>query len=257
MIDKEWNRLVWEYLNDDGIAARKPIVVGLDDVIDTTAFTSLADSVRQDVEQAERWGITEYFRARGKESRVKKVFLTEPTSSKANFPIELGDPAHWRAATLTRHLFAELKDRIRRLPFTKIGRCWLIYSRSAVPGLEHSDHSYPTFQAEFVWIRLTASKTFYVRLGDEKEVVTTASAWFDSRQQHAAVPSDEFAVSLRVDGEFEPRVRQHVRSRYEARVLSALHPSSPWRRRVVRWVDRLPGHRLASVLDARSWQRRL
>jgi len=105
-------------------------------------------------------------------------------------------------------------------------------------------------------MRLTASKTFYVRLGDEKEVVTTASAWFDSRQQHAAVPSDDFAISLRVDGEFEPRVRQHVRSRYEQRVLSALHPSSPWRRRVVRWVTVCPAIGWLRSSDSRSWQRR-
>lgn len=254
--DKEWNRLVWEYLQDETLPARKPIVVSLDEVIDTTPFTALADKVKADVAQSEQWGITEFFRARGQESRHKKVYLTEPRSPKSHYPIELGDPAYWRPGTLTRHLFTELKDRIRRLPLAKVGRSWLIYSRSAVPGLEHSDHSYPTFQAEFVWMRLTEAKAFYVRLGEEKELVRSVSTWFDSRQQHCALPSEGFAVSLRVDGEFEPRVRDYVRSRYQERVLAALKPASPWRKQFVRLVDRLPGHRLASALDTRAWARR-
>jgi len=252
---KHWNRLVWDYLNDDSLKERRPIIASLDDFIDVAAFAALSGSVQSDVVECERRGITDFFRARGQQSEIKKVYLTEPTGSRSHGPIQLADPYYWRAGELTGGLFAELKALVAKLPFKRIGRCWLIYSDGAVSGLEHSDHSYPTFQSEFVWLRLTRSKSFYVRLGEQREFVQGYAAWFDSRQLHAAIPSQQFAVSLRVDGEFEDGLRDAVLASYADRVRAARSTASTPRQRLNGWLDRLPGHRLAAAMDRRSWQR--
>jgi hypothetical protein len=109
--------------------------------------------------------------------------------------------------------FTELMDFIATLPFAATGRMIIIYDDCgrAVPA--HRDHDSPDLCHEFIWMRTSLAKPFYMLDPDtgEKLYVASHSAWFDTvNQYHGADASGGLSFSIRVDGRFSDALRRLI-----------------------------------------------
>jgi hypothetical protein len=106
--------------------------------------------------------------------------------------------------------FSLLMDFIATLPFAETGRMLIIYDDSgrAVPA--HRDHDSAELCHEFIWMRTSLAKPFYMLDPGtgEKLPVASYSAWFDTvNQYHGADSSSGLSFSIRVDGRFSDAFR--------------------------------------------------
>jgi hypothetical protein len=106
--------------------------------------------------------------------------------------------------------FPELMDFIATLPFAATGRMLIIYDDGgrAVPA--HRDHDSEDLCHEFIWMRTSFAKPFYMLdpATGERLDVRSHSAWFDTvNQYHGADASGGLSFSIRVDGRFSDDLR--------------------------------------------------
>jgi hypothetical protein len=109
--------------------------------------------------------------------------------------------------------FPELMDFIATLPFAATGRMLIIYDDGgrAVPA--HRDHDSEDLCHEFIWMRTSFAKPFYMLdpATGEKRYVASHSAWFDTvNQYHGADESGGLSFSIRVDGRFSDALRARI-----------------------------------------------
>jgi hypothetical protein len=125
---------------------------------------------------------------------------------------DLDDTALWQPTDEAAE-FSELMDFIRTLPFAATGRILIIYDDSgrAVPA--HRDHDEAELCHEFVWMRTSLDKPFYMLnpATGEKLYVEGHSAWFDTvNQYHGADATGGLSFSIRVDGRFSDAFRRLI-----------------------------------------------
>ena len=109
--------------------------------------------------------------------------------------------------------FAPLMDFIATLPFRATGRMIIMYDDSGRAVSAHRDHDSTELCHEFIWLRTSFKKPFYMLNPetDEKLYVSSHSAWFDTvNQYHGADASDGLSFSIRVDGIFTDEFRSHI-----------------------------------------------
>ena len=109
--------------------------------------------------------------------------------------------------------FALLMDFINTLPFRSTGRMLIFYddARHDIPA--HRDHIETNICHEFMWFRTNLKKPFYMlnQKTNEKQYVTSHSAWFDSvNQYHGSDGYDGLSFSIRVDGKFTDEFRAQI-----------------------------------------------
>jgi hypothetical protein len=110
-------------------------------------------------------------------------------------------------------LFPELMAFIATLPFAATGRMLIIYDESgrAVPA--HRDHDEAELCTEFIWLRTSKAKPFYMLNPEtgERRYVSGHSAWFDTVNQfHGADAADGLSFSIRIDGRFTDEFRRLI-----------------------------------------------
>lgn len=117
--------------------------------------------------------------------------------------------------------FPNVVEWIKALPFESIGRVLYFVHEHDCDLVRHSDlkHSrdpavkyvanHP-HEAEFVWIRATKDKGFYIydETTGAKHHVTGHAAWFNSYDVHGGDPTENMTYSLRIDGVFTPEFRK-------------------------------------------------
>lgn len=119
--------------------------------------------------------------------------------------------------------FPELVKWIKELPFQDIGRALFFIHEHDCDLVMHSDLKYAKepgqkykadqpYESEFVWIRSTPDKSFYVfnENTGEKHYVKGNSAWFNSYDLHGGDREKVMTFSLRVDGKFTDEFRQKL-----------------------------------------------
>lgn len=117
--------------------------------------------------------------------------------------------------------FPKVVEWVRKLPFESIGRVLYFVHEHDCDLVKHSDlkHSRDPavryvannpHEAEFVWIRATKDKGFYVydEATGTKHHVKGYAAWFNSFDVHGGDPTDNMTYSLRVDGVFQADFRR-------------------------------------------------
>ena len=87
----------------------------------------------------------------------------------------------------------------------------------------HSDNPTLAFDAinqqsavnEFVWISPRQYKNFFIldEETNEKHVITSKTAWFNSFDKHGGDPTNRMTWSLRIDGKFSPELRKQIYDR--------------------------------------------
>lgn len=109
--------------------------------------------------------------------------------------------------------FALLMDFIKTLPFKATGRILVIYDDSGAIVPAHRDHLNMELCNEFIWFRTNLKKPFYMlnHHTNEKQYVSSYSAWFDSVNQfHGSDSCAGLAFSIRVDGKFTDEFRERI-----------------------------------------------
>ena len=109
--------------------------------------------------------------------------------------------------------FSELMDFIATLPFRATGRMIIMYDDSGRAVSAHRDHDSAELCHEFIWLRTSFKKPFYMLNPetDERLYVASHSAWFDTVNQfHGADATGELSFSIRVDGVFSDEFRAQV-----------------------------------------------
>ena len=109
--------------------------------------------------------------------------------------------------------FSELMDFIGTLPFRATGRMLIMYDDSGRAVSAHRDHDSVELCHEFIWLRTSFKKPFYMLDpgSGEKLYVSSHSAWFDTVNQfHGADSSAGLSFSIRVDGVFEDDFRAQI-----------------------------------------------
>ena len=109
--------------------------------------------------------------------------------------------------------FALLMDFVRTLPFKATGRMIIMYDTEprAVPA--HRDHIETGICHEFVWLRTSPHKRFYMLNHEtgEKKYIDGLSAWFDTVNQfHGGDAVDGLSFSIRIDGKFTDEFREKI-----------------------------------------------
>jgi hypothetical protein len=150
---------------------------------------------------------------RGKEYS-RKIVLTDQINSKKfsfkQFRRSVFDSKYWKKGNNWKK-YRELTKFIEELPFFEsIGRTTLIFNYPNTPGVEHCDHRFNDIVSEFVWIRTSRKKKFYVKNNGKKYYVDNYCVWFDDHKTHNYTPSDELVFSMRIDGKFKPFFRDYV-----------------------------------------------
>jgi SAM-dependent methyltransferase len=126
---------------------------------------------------------------------------------------DLDDTGLWRPSPEAAE-FPELMDFIATLPFAATGRMLIIYDDGgrAVPA--HRDHDDAGLCHEFIWLRTSFDKPFYMLEPGTggKLYVGSHSAWFDTvNQYHGADATGGLSFSIRVDGRFSDDLRSRIR----------------------------------------------
>ena len=123
-----------------------------------------------------------------------------------------GNPHYWRPnANHADARFAALRGFVARLPFFEYtGKVTVIVNAPGDEGAEHVDHKMADWVSEFVWLRTSARKRFYVRDREgARHFVRSRCVWFDDHLAHniARVDDAPATFSIRVDGKFNARFR--------------------------------------------------
>jgi hypothetical protein len=125
---------------------------------------------------------------------------------------DLDDISVWRPSEEAAE-FSELMDFIATLPFAATGRMLIIYDDSGREVPAHRDHDSEELCHEFIWLRTSFDKPFYMldpRTG-EKLYVEGHSAWFDTVNQfHGAEATGGLSFSIRIDGRFSDSFRSRI-----------------------------------------------
>ena len=145
-------------------------------------------------------------------NEVRTLYLREPTgASTAYFNIH---SAKRTRVTPWWDRFAFLTHWVERLPFTEIGRVFIIYDFEGHPEDTHLDNPLSRKRPEFIWFRTNLKKRFFLYdpKREEKEFVGSYCAWFDpSKEYHGYDPEPDTLVhSIRIDGVFEEGFRRTV-----------------------------------------------
>jgi hypothetical protein len=109
--------------------------------------------------------------------------------------------------------FSELMDFIATLPFKATGRMLIMYDTEARPVSAHRDHIETSICHDFIWMRTSKKKPFYMlnHITGEKLHVESYSAWFDSVNQfHGREGYDGLSFSIRVDGIFTDEFKAQI-----------------------------------------------
>ena len=109
--------------------------------------------------------------------------------------------------------FSELMDFIATLPFRATGRMIIMYDDGGRPVSAHRDHDSPELCHEFIWLRTSFAKPFYMLNPEtqEKLYVESHSAWFDTvNQYHGADAGPGLTFSIRIDGVFSDEFRSLI-----------------------------------------------
>jgi hypothetical protein len=119
---------------------------------------------------------------------------------------------HWHASDEAAE-FAELMNFITTLPFAATARMLIMYDPDGRAVTAHRDHDSVDLCHEFMWLRTSCSKPFYLLNPEtgERRYVTGHSAWFDTvNQYHGADATGALAWSIRVDGRFTADFRRQI-----------------------------------------------
>lgn len=119
--------------------------------------------------------------------------------------------------------FPNVVEWIKKLPFESIGRALYFLHEHDCDLVMHSDLKHSSNSAvkyvadqphgtEFVWIRATKDKGFYVydEANNVKHHVSSYSAWFNSYDVHGGDPTENMTYSLRIDGVFTKEFREKL-----------------------------------------------
>lgn len=109
--------------------------------------------------------------------------------------------------------FSLLMDFIATLPFKATGRMLIMYDTEARPVSAHRDHMETEICHDFIWMRTSMKKPFYMlnHITGEKAYVESYSAWFDSVNQfHGSDGYDGLSFSIRVDGVFTDEFKAQI-----------------------------------------------
>ncbi len=120
--------------------------------------------------------------------------------------------------------FSELMEFIETLPFRATGRMIIMYDDSGRAVTAHRDHDSAELCHEFIWMRTSFKKPFYMLNPEtgEKLYVSSHSAWFDTvNQYHGADASGGLSFSIRVDGIFTDEFRSRIPYPTECRSSAA------------------------------------
>jgi hypothetical protein len=146
------------------------------------------------------------------EPGVREIWLTRTRPGTPYDYLDLDKAEKWEPAPAAAE-FAPLVDFIRTLPFSAVGRVIVIYDDGGNSVPAHRDHLDADKCHEFIWMRTNLGKQFYVLDPDTggKAYVRSNSAWFDTVNQfHGADGFDGLSFSIRVDGTFDPSLRQQI-----------------------------------------------
>lgn len=109
--------------------------------------------------------------------------------------------------------FPLLMDFIATLPFESTGRMVIMYDDSGRAVSAHKDHDSLELCHEFIWMRTSLEKPFYVLnpQNGEKLYLKSHSAWFGTVNQfHGADATGGLSFSIRVDGRFTEAFRSLI-----------------------------------------------
>ena len=140
----------------------------------------------------------------------RMIYLAESELPDSYFDLDRANIWH-RAEAATE--FALLMDFIETLPFKSTGRMLIMYDDLPREVPAHRDHTETEIVHEFLWLRTSIDKPFYMLNPEthEKKMVEGYSAWFDSVNQfHGSEPIDSLTFSIRVDGVFDDDLRAMI-----------------------------------------------
>lgn len=106
--------------------------------------------------------------------------------------------------------FPKLISFCQSLPLTEIGRVLVFIGQPGIEGVLHRDAENVKVDKEFIWIRTTLNKHFYVYDGAEKAYLQGHSGYFNVLDYHAYDAAQMVTFSFRVDGRFTSELRQQI-----------------------------------------------
>ena len=115
---------------------------------------------------------------------------------------------YWVDSLIYQH-FPKLKQLISKMPFKGIGRTIVVFSKSSVKSVIHRDHD-ENWRQEVIWLRLNKNKKLFVLENHKPIYIKGSSCWFDSFKYHGTESKDDYAVSVRIDGEFTQEFREKL-----------------------------------------------
>src|SRR5687767_2690766 len=195
-----------------------PSYVDLDPYIDVGRLKSLDRYLRDRLERRKERArdlqfYTGPFLLEGQAPDVpgsRMVYLSR--SSRPDDYYDLDRPDLWQPSEETAE-FSELMDFIATLPFAATGRMLIIYDDSGREVPAHRDHDSEELCHEFIWMRTSFDKPFYMLNPGtgEKLYVSSHSAWFDTvNQYHGADATGGLSFSIRIDGRFTDDFRRRI-----------------------------------------------
>ena len=141
---------------------------------------------------------------------TKMVYLSE--CERTGRYLDLDQTDLWHPTEAAKE-FAMLMDFIATLPFKATGRMLIMYDTEARPVSAHRDHMETDICHDFIWMRSSKKKPFYMlnHITGEKAYVESYSAWFDSVNQfHGSDAYDGLSFSIRVDGIFTDELKAQI-----------------------------------------------
>lgn len=190
----------------------------LDEFIDVEGLRSLGPAITERLRTLEerfpdwprRFSI-ESNRDHAATTRPKTLYLTRSRRN-GSFKKWLRDYESWKPTRAAPH-FEDLMAFIRTLPFERTSRIFLIFDDQALSTPAHVDHPPSRRRPEFIWLRPTLHKRFFLQAGPsaERSYLEGHSVWFDSgRVFHGVEGREGFALSIRIDGEFTHPFRRQL-----------------------------------------------
>ena len=140
----------------------------------------------------------------------RMIYLAQSDSPDSYFDLDRTDL--WQP-TEAANEFALLMEFIATLPFESTGRILVLYDDQPRDIPAHRDHVDSDVLHEFIWLRTSLKKKFYLlNCGTgEKLYVSGYSAWFDTVNQfHGCDGCDGLSYSVRVDGRFTDEFRAKI-----------------------------------------------
>ncbi len=200
---------------------RYPSYMPMDAFVDVACLRSLDDyittRIRQRIEAAENNDMAFFtgpYRLEGNSPALPGTEMIHLSrSERPNRYLDLDQTELWHPTEATAE-FAELMEFIATLPFKATGRMLIIYDTELRPVTAHRDHMEVEICHEFIWMRTSLKKPFYMlnHLTGEKAYVESYSAWFDSVNQFHGSEGCQggLSFSIRVDGVFTDEFRAAI-----------------------------------------------